>query len=88
MSSNLSIKKIAPNNEDELFGVKERPNMLRDSHSNALFMVDEEAILRHEAKKKKKQDEEAQKQKVDKIENDLDEVKRLLSVLINKVDNK
>ena len=86
--NNISVKKIGPSSEDELFRVKERPNYLRDSHTNALFIFDEEALLEHEENKKKRQQEQEYQQKVDKIENDLDDVKRLLSVLINKVDNK
>ena len=91
MSNNrehLSVQKIVPKPDDELYGVKERPNMLRDSHSNALFILDEEALQKHEAERIKREQERKYKQKVDKIENDLDDVKRLLSVLINKVDNK
>lgn len=86
--SNTSVKKIQATGDEELFRVKERPNYLRDSHTNALFIYDEEALTKHEEKKKKRQQEQEYQQKVDKIENDLNDVKRLLSVLINKVDNK
>ena len=87
-NSNLSIKKIKQSNDDELFRVKERPNYLRDSYTNALFMLDEDALAEHEEKKKKRQQEQEYQNKVDNLENDINDIKHLLSVLINKVDNR
>ena len=83
----LAIETIGKT-DGELHGVSERPNYLRDSETKALFIVDEKALAEHEERKRKKQRQQEYIEKVDKIENDLDEVKRLLSVLINKVDNK
>lgn len=83
----LSIETVG-NTDGELHGVAERPNYLRDSETKALFIIDDTALAEHEERKNKKKREQEYKDKVDKVENDLDEVKRLLSVLINKVDNK
>lgn len=84
--SKLSVERIT-SGEGELHGVKDRPSYLRDSDTNAIFIFDEKAIIEHEAKKKEKIREQELDAKVNKVENDLEEVKRLLSVLINKVDN-
>jgi len=87
MKNLLSIETIGQT-DGELHGVEERPNYLRDSETKALFIIDEKALAEHEERKLKKKREQEYMKKVDKVENDLDEVKRLLSVLINKVDNK
>lgn len=84
--SKLTVEQITPGDGD-LLGVKDRPNYLRDSDTQAIFVFDEQALREHEAKKLKRQQEKALSEKVNKVENDLEEVKRLLTVLINKVDN-
>lgn len=86
MKNMLSVETIGIS-DGELHAVAERPNYLRDSETKALFIVDEKALAEHEERKMKKRREQDYMSKVDKVENDLEEVKRLLSVLINKVDN-
>jgi hypothetical protein len=83
----LSVEAIGKT-DGELHRVSDRPSYLRDSETQALFIFDEKALAEHESKKKKKLEEQEYRSKVDKIENDLEQVKHLLSVLINKVDDK
>ena len=88
MSKNLLTVETIGQSDGELHRVAERPNYLRDSETKALFIFDEHAIAEHEERKQKRQKELDYQNKVDNLEKDLGDIKRMLSVLINKVDNK
>lgn len=65
--------------------VKEHRNLIRDLHSKAILNIDNQALMEHRNKKKIMKKVIDNSQKIEKMENDLSEIKQMLSILI---DNK
>jgi len=69
--------------------VKGHSGLVRDTETNALINVNaseiEQARERKRLKIQKREEEETLKRKVEIIENDVSEIKRLLKNLINKI---
>lgn len=64
--------------------VEEHENLIRDMHSKAILNVDNQALLEHRKKKEMMKKVINNSQKIDKIENELSEIKKMLSILIDK----
>ena len=69
--------------------VKGHSGLVRDTETNALINVNtseiEQARERKRLKIQKREEEETLKRKVEMIENDVSDIKRLLENLINKI---
>lgn len=69
--------------------VKGHSGLVRDTETNALINVNaseiEQARERKRPKIQKREEEETLKRKVEMIENDVSDIKRLLENLINKI---
>jgi short-subunit dehydrogenase len=70
--------------------VKGHSGLVRDTESNALINVDKNSIQlareKKELRKKKRQQEQDIKQRIDSIEADVSDIKRMIEVLISKIN--
>ena len=70
--------------------VKGHSGLVRDTESNALINVDKNSIQlareKKELRKKKRQQEQDIKQRIDSIEADVSDIKRMIEVLISKMN--
>jgi hypothetical protein len=64
--------------------VKEHRNLIRDLHSKAILNIDNQALTEHRNKKKIMKKVIDNSQKIEKMENDLSEIKQMLCILIDK----
>lgn len=64
--------------------VKDHENLIRDLHSKAILNVDNQSLVEHRKKKEMMKKVINNSQKIDKIENELSDIKKLLSILIDK----
>lgn len=82
--SKTSIEPIRPPSEYELLGVQDRPDYARDPYSNAIFNLNQKEIDEYLEKKKLREAQKANQERLDNMESDLNEIKSLLKELINK----
>ena len=64
--------------------VKDNPKLYRDSHSKAIINTDLNALKEHKAKLKMATDVIQNNQRLNKLENDISDIKSMLQALINK----
>lgn len=64
--------------------VKEHKDLIRDMHSKAILNVDNQALVEHRNKKTLMKKVINNSNKIEKMENDLSEIKQMLSILIDK----
>lgn len=64
--------------------VEEHEDLIRDMHSKAILNIDNQALVEHRKKKEMMKKVINNSQKIDKIENELSEIKKMLSILIDK----
>ena len=62
--------------------VRDNPDLVRDMKSGAILNVNEELILKARERKRKKQQD---REEFEKMKDDIHDIKKLLSVLINKI---
>lgn len=82
--SRTSIEPIKPPSEYDLLGVQDRPDYVRDPYSNAIFNVNDKEIEEYLEKKRLREAQKANQERLDNLESDLNEIKSLLKELINK----
>jgi hypothetical protein len=66
----------------EYIKVRDNPDLVRDPRSGAILNINEELILKARERKRKKQQEQ---EEFEQMKTDINEIKNLLSVLINKI---
>jgi hypothetical protein len=62
-------------------------HLVRDSYSNALLSTNKEALNEYKIQKKNKQQEQAKLAEIDSLKEDLQELKTLVTELLNQRDN-
>ena len=62
--------------------VRDNPDLVRDMKSGAILNVNEELILKARERKRKNQQD---REEFEKMKDDIHDIKKLLSVLINKI---
>jgi len=70
--------------QNSKFLVKDNPSLYRDAHSKAIINTDANALKEHKAKLKMFEDVQKNNQKIEKLENDISDIKNMLQTLINK----
>jgi len=70
--------------------VKGHSGLVRDTETNALINVDKSAIQqareKKELRRKKRQEEQELKQRVSSLETDISDIKRMLEIVVSKMD--
>lgn len=66
----------------EYIKVRDNPDLVRDKKSGAILNINEDLILKARERKRKKQKEQ---EEFEQMKSDMNEIKKLLSVLINKI---
>lgn len=68
--------------------IKDRDDLVRESHSKALLQVDKDALILHRQRKRMVQEMLNNTERLNSLENDMKEIKELLSILVqnNKVE--
>lgn len=66
------------------FVVKEKPNMYRDAHSKAIINNDLGSLNEHKQKIKISEEVDKNSKRIEKFENEIQEIKKMLTYLINK----
>lgn len=64
--------------------VKDRNGLIRDMNSKAILNIDKQALDEHRQKRKVMRDLINQGTRIDKIENDISEIKSMLTELLKK----
>jgi short-subunit dehydrogenase len=70
--------------------VKGHSGLVRDTETNALINADKSAIQqareKKELRRKKKQEEQELKQRVSSLETDISDIKKMLEIVVSKMD--
>jgi hypothetical protein len=64
--------------------VEEHDDLIRDMHSKAILNIDNQALMEHRKKKEMMKKVLNNSQKIENIENQISEIKQMLSILIDK----
>ena len=82
---NLIEKEIKPQVDDVYLGVQDKPNLIRDPYSKAIIpTLSDKEIEIYLEKKRLKEEQAANTKRLNSLENDLKDIKSLLTQLINK----
>ena len=65
--------------------VEEHKELIRDMHSKAILNIDNQALLEHRKRKDMMRKVINNSSKIDRLENDVSEIKQMLSILIEKI---
>lgn len=66
------------------FGVEDRPDLIKDAETGSIYISNNIETRKYELQKKVKQTNRELRSEVDQIKNDIDAIKSMLSILINK----
>ncbi len=66
------------------FSVENRPDLIKDVETGSIYISNDIETRRYELQKKVKQTNRDLRSEVDQIKNDIDDIKSMLSILINK----
>lgn len=69
----------------DYYKVKDKEGLVRDAFSKAVLAVDREALLQHRNKSKVMKEILNNSDRINKLENDMAEVKNMLSLLCQKL---
>lgn len=69
-----------------LLGVKDHPNLIKDSNSKAVLNVDESAVKRHEERLAKVNKELQRDKEMAELKNEVGELKGMLKLLLEKLN--
>lgn len=67
--------------------VKDHKGLIRDMNSKAILNVDNEALVEHRNRKNVMKNIIDNSHKIEKLENDVNDIKQMLQILINRKDN-
>lgn len=67
-----------------LVDVSERPDLLKDVESGMIYVVDEKELNEYNAMKIRKTKANIIEQDINNLKSDIDDIKRMLTTLINK----
>ena len=65
-------------------GVVGKPELMKDMETGSIYINDDVGIRKYNAAKQRNESHKKLKQEVDMIKNDIDSIKSMLTVLINK----
>ncbi len=67
--------------------VKDHKGLVRDLGSKAILNVDNEALIEHRNRKNVMKRMVDNSEKIEKLENDVNDIKQMLKILIDRTDN-
>lgn len=67
------------------YSVTDNPHLKRDGHSKAIINTDIHALREHQKKQRVSQELEQNNAKIEKLEQDVSDIKMLLTTILNKL---
>jgi hypothetical protein len=71
--------------DNEKYAVTDNPHLQRDGYSKAILNTDMNALKEHQRKQKMSQELEQNNAKIIKLEQDVSDIKTLLTTILNKL---
>jgi hypothetical protein len=71
--------------DNEKYAVTDNPHLQRDGYSKAILNTDMSALKEHQRKQKMSQELEQNNAKIIKLEQDVSDIKTLLTTILNKL---
>lgn len=74
--------------EETVIGVEGHKDLIRDPHSKAVLSVDKEALMNHRKKKAMMKQVYEDSNRIERVENEVSEIKNMLSQILSVIDQK